>query len=263
MIFNKYHGAGNDFILIDNRKNIFKAGTTAIAKLCDRRFGIGADGLILLNKSAVSDFEMIYFNADGRIGSMCGNGARCIVLFAHDIGMIKSKTTFTAYDGLHTAEIISINKKNNSAIVKLQMQDVNKIERTGSDFFIDTGSPHYIRFVKNVTAVNVLKEGKKIRYSSRYKQKGVNVNFVSAKHNKLFIRSYERGVENETLACGTGITASALAADASGIIKGKNKIEVNALGGKLSVYFTKSETGYSTIFLEGEAAKVFEGEILF
>lgn len=261
MKFYKYHGAGNDFILVDNRKNIFKGSSKYIEKICDRRFGIGADGLILLNKSNQSDFEMDYYNADGKTGSMCGNGGRCIALFASHLSIIKKKTNFIAYDGLHEAEIITTDKKDNSAMVKLKMQDVNNITKIGSDFLIDTGSPHYIRFVQDVTAVNVIKEGRKIRYSEAHRKNGVNVNFVSIKSGKLYIRSYERGVENETLACGTGITASALAAVSAGLISNKNKTLVVAMGGMLAVYFTKTETGYTDIFLEGKATKVFEGEI--
>ena len=259
--FTKYQGAGNDFVLIDNRTNTFKNITKKqIELICDRRFGIGADGLITLNKNKNADFEMVYYNADGGVGSMCGNGARCITLFALKLGLIKKKAAFLAYDGLHNAKIISVNKNKSAAEIKVSMMDVNQIENGQGFYFLNTGSPHYVCFVKDVNAIDVVAEGKKIRYNQRFKKEGTNVNFVAVKNGKLLIRTYERGVENETLACGTGITAAAIAAHHAGLIK-TNKINVKALGGNLKVFLEKSAKGYTNIFLQGQAEKSFTGTI--
>ena len=260
--FLKFHGSGNDFILIDNRKGDLKFLSKAhIKKLCDRRFGIGSDGLIALNKSENADFEMKYYNADGGEGSMCGNGARCVALFAHRLGVFNTDATFVAYDGLHHSKIKRINKDKTLAEIKVSMCDVEKIEKGKDNFFLNTGSPHYVRFVKDVSKVDVVVEGKKIRNSNRFRLKGTNVNFVSIKNKKLFIRTYERGVENETLACGTGITASAIAAHAAGLVK-TNTVNVIAMGGSLKVYFIKYNNNYTNIFLQGKAEMVYEGSII-
>jgi diaminopimelate epimerase len=258
--FYKYHGAGNDFIVIDNRKKIFPVKNyTLIQKLCDRRFGIGADGLLLLNTSPKYDFDMGYHNADGKPGSMCGNGARCIVYFASTSGIKRKKYVFTTQDGLHEAEVISEIKNKNTALVKLKMKDVESIEKTGKDLFLDTGSPHYVKFVNDVSKIDVYAEGKKIRNSGKFKKDGVNVNFVSVKNNQLFIRTYERGVENETFACGTGVTAAAIAAAATKKVLAKNKTRVNAMGGMLNVFYTQNKNTFTDIYLQGEAQMVFEG----
>ncbi len=259
--FIKYHGAGNDFILIDNRKNSLSAITEKqIEMLCNRHFGIGADGLITLNKSKKASFEMIYYNADGRVGSMCGNGARCFVLFAHNLGLIKNETEFTAYDGLHRAIIKSVT--GNSAIIKVSMSDVREIEEGNGFYLLNTGSPHYVTFVKGINTMNVVGDGMKIRYNNRFKKNGVNVNFIEAIDGVLKIRTYERGVENETLACGTGITASAIVAHHAGFINPNSKqVKLHALGGDLTVYFKKNKNGYKNIFLQGPAEMVFSGVI--
>lgn len=261
--FYKYHGAGNDFIVLDNRKKIFPIKNyKLVEELCNRRFGIGADGLLLLNSSKEYDFDMGYYNADGKPGSMCGNGARCIVLFAYKSGIIKKQFVFTAPDGLHEATLIKQNLKTNTAIVKIKMGDLMEIKNLGKDLFLDTGSPHYIRFVNDASEVDVFVEGKKIRYSKPFSDKGTNVNFVAVKNNILFIRTYERGVENETLACGTGVTAAAIAAVASGKTKQATKIKVEALGGTLFVYFKQNQGVFNEVYLEGEAQEVFEGSII-
>lgn len=260
--FYKYHGAGNDFIVIDNRKKKFPVKNhKLVEQLCDRRFGIGADGLLLLNVSKQHDFDMGYFNADGKPGSMCGNGARCIVYFAHESGIKKKQFAFTAPDGLHEATLISENKKTNTSLVKVKMNDVNKIKNIGKDLFLNTGSPHYIRFVNDVSKIDVFEEGKKIRHSKPFGLKGTNVNFVAVKNQTLFIRTYERGVENETLACGTGVTAAAIAAVATNKINQTSKIKLEALGGTLFVYLKKKENVFEEVYLEGEAQKVFDGSI--
>jgi diaminopimelate epimerase len=261
--YKKFHGAGNDFILIDNRKNVLKSiSRKQIEKLCDRHFGIGADGLIALNKNKKADFEMVYYNADGNIGSMCGNGARCITLFAYQLGLIKKKTSFNAYDGLHSAEIFSVNKNNSLAEIKVSMSDVKDIETGENYYFLNTGSPHYVTLIKDLNSVNVVAEGRKIRYNKRFKKEGVNVNFVTIKNGTLHIRTYERGVENETLACGTGITAAAIVVHYASLVHSQtNYINVKALGGNLKVHLNQTKNIYQNIYLEGPTEMVFEGTI--
>ncbi|MFI5218868.1 MAG: diaminopimelate epimerase [Bacteroidia bacterium] len=260
--FSKYHGTGNDFIIIDNRKNIFDPkNLTLVKKLCDRRFGIGADGLILLNDSDKYDFRMDYFNADGNVGSMCGNGGRCIAAFARRLGIINIETAFDAIDGVHHARIEKYYPETMSANVFLKMNDVRKIEHDDDFTFIDTGSPHYVKFVDDPNGLNIIDEGKKIRYGERFRQNGVNVNFISFKDDTLLIRTYERGVEDETLSCGTGAVAAVLAAADKGLLNDKLHCTLITRGGKLVVHFEKLTSGYENIFLEGPAAFVFDGEI--
>ncbi len=255
LTFYKYHGAGNDFVIIDNRNLTFPSDNIAyIAWLCNRRFGIGADGLMLLQDSEVYDFEMRYFNSDGREASMCGNGGRCIVLFARKMGIIGTTTTFLAVDGPHEAVMEP------DGDVNLKMSDVTEVEQNGKEFYLNTGSPHFVRFVDNPEMVDVFAEGRKVRYSDRFKEIGTNVNFVGIRGNSLTVYTYERGVEDETLACGTGITASALSAALfNGLTKGT--YPVKAKGGNLSVSFEKSEKGFTNIWLKGPAAFVFKGEL--
>ena len=260
--FTKYQGAGNDFVILNQWQSpyINREDTAAIAHLCDRRFGVGADGLMFLRKHTDHDFEMIYFNADGRIGSMCGNGGRCIVAFAYLLGLIGNETTFLAIDGPHEARIIRPDW------VELKMQDVVAVEQGEQDFFLDTGSPHYVRFVKELSVVDVVKEGQEVRYSDRFREKGTNVNFVERGTPGLRIGTYERGVENETLACGTGITAAALVSTflPKGTPQagaGPYSIPVSAKGGDLEVRFARKGERFSDIWLCGPATRVFSGEI--
>ena len=261
--FSKYHGAGNDFIMIDNRSSVlrnFENSAGLISRLCHRKFGIGADGLILINISHSSDFEMNFFNSDGKIGSMCGNGGRCSVAFASSLGLIRDKTVFTAIDGLHEAVIL--NKDKDCTQVSLKMQDVDNIKKTDEYFIIDTGAPHYVYFTKNINDINVFEEGRKIRYSKLFGKDGINVNFAEVKNDKLFMRTYERGVEDETLSCGTGATATALAASISKLCKDDGICNLSAPGGELTVRFIKiSETSFTNIWLEGPTICVFKGEI--
>lgn len=258
--FCKYHGTGNDFIMIDNRSKNFVLGSPdQLAILCDRRFGIGADGLILLEESDTKDFKMIYFNADGKEGSMCGNGGRCTTAFAHAIGLIEKSTTFEAVDGDHEARILE--KTDQGSIVSLKMNDVLIIERESNNYILDTGSPHYITFVKNAAETDVFGEGKKIRYNSRFKEKGINVNFIEPGNGTLKIRTYERGVEDETWSCGTGSVAAALALELEGKTISGKPVEVITKGGKLWVDFTRNDDVFSDIWLTGPAVKVFEGFI--
>jgi len=253
--FTKYQGTGNDFIIIDDRtETIKRTQTDLIQRLCDRKFGIGADGLILLRNHAEVDFEMVYFNADGRESSMCGNGGRCIVAFAQSLGVIDGETTFTAIDGLHEARIID-------GKVELKMSDVKEVEQ-GEDFYcMDTGSPHYIKFVEKVAEVDVYSAGKAIRYNKRFEAAGINVNFVEANGNRIEVATYERGVEDETLSCGTGVTAAALAFYLQNGYSVGFTIPVKTKGGDLEVRFQPTGNGFTDIWLCGPAVAVFTGFI--
>ncbi len=262
--FYKYQGAGNDFVLIDHRKKpyIDKKDQQTIRRLCERRFGIGGDGLILLENHPDFDFKMIYFNADGAEGSMCGNGGRCIVAFASHLGIIQESSTFSAIDGIHKARV---NSEGNW--VELKMIDVNTIECQSDHYVMNTGSPHYVKFVADLTKIDVFKEGKNIRYNAIYTQKGINVNFVQPTSEGLNIATYERGVEAETLACGTGVTAAAISYyleypnQAAALLK-KGGILLKAKGGNLKVRFEVKGSSFSNIWLCGPAEKVFSGNIL-
>ena len=253
--FYKYQGTGNDFVMIDNRQLIFdKNDTKRINFLCDRRFGIGADGLILLENHETLDFKMVYFNADGNQSSMCGNGGRCIAAFAKFLGIIDNYTSFEAIDGLHHAQI-------ENDTVKLQMQDVTLLETFDSHVFLNTGSPHHVQIEPDLEHLNVKEVGAKIRYGAPYNTEGSNVNFVARVSDDIFtVRTYERGVEDETLSCGTGVTAVALAMNYIGETE-KNLITLNVEGGKLQVSFEKDGKGYKNIWLIGPAIQVFKGEI--
>ncbi len=252
--FYKYQGTGNDFVLIDNRISFFpKDNHIIINRLCDRHFGVGADGLILLENDEDTDFKMVYFNADGNESTMCGNGGRCIVAFANKLGVIKNKTTFNATDGLHYATI-------NNGIISLQMIDVNEVEQKNGYVFTDTGSPHHVELVNNIDSYDVFNKGRQIR-NDIYGTEGSNVNFVEQINSNSFrIRTYERGVENETLACGTGATAAAIAMHNMRKTKDKN-INIKVEGGQLSISFDVEEQSYKNVFLTGPAQFVFKGQI--
>ncbi|MEP6627523.1 MAG: diaminopimelate epimerase [Ginsengibacter sp.] len=254
--FYKYQGTGNDFILLDNRGGTYTTITNEQVKfLCDRHFGIGADGLMLLNNKEGYDFEMIYYNSDGKPGSMCGNGGRCIVKFAWMLGIKKKEYRFLATDGAHEAEV-DLEKE-----VSLKMSDVTDVDFALNSFLLNTGSPHYVVYVKDVQAVDVVGEGRKIRNSKDFVEEGVNVNFVQIiSDDEIYVRTYERGVEDETLSCGTGVTASALVSAHND--KGFNRVEVKTIGGRLNVEFEKnSETEFTNIWLSGPALQVFSGTI--
>ncbi len=253
--FYKYQGTGNDFVMIDNRQQTFdKNNTKLIASLCDRRFGIGADGLILLENHNTLDFKMVYYNADGNQSSMCGNGGRCLVAFAKQLGVIKNKAVFEAIDGLHHATI-------NGDIVKLQMQNVDVIEKHKQHVFLDTGSPHHVQFENQIEDFDIKTKGAKIRYGAPYHKAGSNVNFVKKISNAAFkVRTYERGVEDETLSCGTGVTAVALAMHYIGETE-KNLITLQTQGGDLQVSFKEENGVYNNVWLIGPAKLVFQGKI--
>ncbi len=256
--FFKYEGAGNDFILIDNRNKISSSliNTETIKKLCNRHFGIGADGLMVLELKNGFDFEMRYFNADGREGSMCGNGGRCIVAFAKHLNLIQTETNFLAVDGPHYATI-----SENANWVSLQMIDVQEISSDEEAFVLNTGSPHYVLQVNDLASINVYEIGKSIRNNENYSINGINVNFVEDFGDHYFVRTYERGVENETFACGTGVTAVSMAmAKKKGLI-GNIKNSIKVPGGNLSVTFNYDRKIFSNVFLEGPATFVFEGSI--
>ena len=256
LTFYKYQGTGNDFVMIDNRSQFFpKENTQLIEKLCDRRFGVGADGLILLENHADFNFKMVYYNSDGNESSMCGNGGRCLVAFAKQMGVVKNKAEFEAVDGYHFATIDA------EGIVALQMKDVDAIKNESNYTFLNTGSPHHVQLVNDLKNLDVKVEGAKIRYSDLYGNAGSNVNFVNQLANDIFaVRTYERGVEDETLSCGTGVTAVAIAMHQLG--KTKNSIiDLNVEGGKLKVQFDEDNGNYTNVFLIGPATFVFEGKI--
>jgi diaminopimelate epimerase len=263
--FDKYQGAGNDFVIVDDRLNFFLKDAEnqqeLISFLCDRRFGIGADGLMLLRNQKDYDFQMVYFNSDGRESTMCGNGGRCLVAYAYDRKLISSKVNFIAVDGPHQAEVFETGK--DEYWISLQMKDVVDVRKINDGLFLDTGSPHFVHFCNDVNAIDVYDEGKKIRHQSEFGEGGTNVNFVQNTGNELIIRTFERGVENETLACGTGITASAIAAYYSGLIHHQEEIQIKARGGDLKVSFKASpdKKSFFDVYLQGPAKKVFEGEI--
>ncbi|MGJ8593717.1 MAG: diaminopimelate epimerase [Aquaticitalea sp.] len=253
--FFKYQGTGNDFVMIDNRQEVFdKSNTKLVARLCDRRFGIGADGLILLENHPKADFKMVYYNADGNQSTMCGNGGRCITAFANYLGIIEHKATFEAIDGVHHAII-------ENDLVKLQMQDVNTVENHDSHVFLNTGSPHHVQLDSDLELLDIKTAGSRIRYGKPYFTEGSNVNFVKKlTEESFFVRTYERGVEDETLSCGTGVTAVALAMNYIGETE-KNLITLHTQGGQLQVAFIKTGESYKDIWLIGPAKQVFKGQI--
>lgn len=254
--FVKYQGTGNDFIIIDNRELKFdRSNKSLVAKLCDRKFGVGADGLMLLQTKIGYDFEMVYYNSDGNESSMCGNGGRCIVEYARTLGLVKTKANFLASDGEHEALV-------KPGFISLKMNNVSKVEMNAAYSYLNTGSPHYVAFVSNVKEYPVFSEGKKIRNNERFYEKGTNVNFVEKELNELFVRTYERGVEDETLSCGTGVTAAALVAALKNVSTGQDYCDVKTLGGSLKVKFIKHEdNSFTDIWLEGPATYVFKGEV--
>ncbi|MCX2474284.1 diaminopimelate epimerase [Pedobacter sp. MC2016-05] len=255
--FFKYQGAGNDFILIDHTmKQLEDIDNELIEQLCDRRFGIGADGLMFLTQHDDYDFEMHYFNADGKLGSMCGNGGRCIVAFAKQLGIIQNETNFLAVDGPHYARI-----SESGDWVELQMIDVDSITNDGEAFVLNTGSPHYVALQSDLKNFDVFTQGKNIRYNEVYSEKGINVNFVEDKGDHLFVRTYERGVEDETYACGTGVTAVAMAMAKYKSQTGHIKTDIKVLGGDIKIDFDYDGNAFTNVFLCGPAKLVFEGEV--
>lgn len=254
--FYKYQGTGNDFVILDNRDRKYEGiSNEQVAFLCDRRFGIGADGLMMLNTLDGYDFEMKYYNADGRESSMCGNGGRCLTRFAYDMGIIQTVYKFLAVDGVHEASM------NNDGTIALKMNDVPEITEEKDHYILNTGSPHYVAIRNHVMDMNVFKEGSEIRNSPDFKEKGINVNFVEQTEapGRIIVRTFERGVEDETYSCGTGVTAAALVCHHND--NGFNRVEVQTKGGLLSVEYEKMGDSYKDVWLNGPAEKVFEGKI--
>lgn len=253
--FQKYQGTGNDFVIIDNRDLKFpKEDIPIIERICDRRFGVGADGLMLVENAEGYDFKMVYYNSDGRQSTMCGNGGRCIAAFVLNNKIANPQGQFIAIDGLHDYTI------NAEGLVKLNMINVNQIEVSGEDFIMFTGSPHYVKFVEDLENADMYNGGRTIRYNDRFSQEGINVNFVEKNENICALRTYERGVEDETYSCGTGTVAAALSiAEKFNLHSGP--IQLATKGGELNVYFEKKNGAYSDIWLEGPAKFVFDGVI--
>lgn len=251
--FYKYQATGNDFVIIDNREAKLAFTNEQIATICHPKFGVGADGLMLIENHPTLNFHLEYFNSDGS-KSLCGNGCRAAVQFASQLGLVNGKATFTAFDGPHAAEILP------SGNIRLKMGDVKETKMMDNDYFIHTGSPHFLRFVQDVKNYPVFEEGRKIRYEDRFQPGGTNVNFVELQNdNTIFVRTYERGVENETLSCGTGITAAALAASLKGA---SSPVNINTLGGNLVVEFKSGQPGtFHEIYLIGPAKMVFKGQL--
>nr|WP_315148413.1 diaminopimelate epimerase [uncultured Flavobacterium sp.] len=254
--FYKYQGTGNDFVMIDNRSGFFpKENVQLVARLCDRRFGIGGDGLILLENDADTDFKMVYYNSDGNLSSMCGNGGRCLVAFAKYLNIIQNNCTFIATDGLHHASVAI------DGIISLKMIDVSNIKLERDYTFMNTGSPHHVQLVDDLLHYNVKENGAALRYGDLYGKEGSNINFVKKINDDTFsLRTYERGVEDETLACGTGATAVAIAMNATGQTSA-NSVKINVEGGKLEVSFDRKGDHFTNIFLIGPAEFVFKGVI--
>jgi diaminopimelate epimerase len=255
--FSKFEGTGNDFIVIDNRTAGLFLSSEVVAKLCDRHFGIGADGLMLLTLAPGYDFSMTYFNSDGRESTMCGNGGRCMIHFARSLGLTGDKARFTAVDGVHEGFFV---KEGGSERIRLKMKDVTVQEADEDHVFVDTGSPHYVVFTGNADSMDLIREARKIRFGERFSKEGTNVEFVEIRNDHLYVRSYERGVENETLSCGTGVTASVIA-HAHRFPENANPKNVKTPGGLLKVYFRKEGSRFTDIWLEGPVVHVFDGVI--
>ncbi|MEQ9405334.1 MAG: diaminopimelate epimerase [Cyclobacteriaceae bacterium] len=253
LAFTKYQGTGNDFILIDNREELFPKKIDTIQKLCDRRFGVGADGLILIENHPELDYKMIYYNSDGS-QSLCGNGSRCGFAFARSLGIAGETATFETTDGIHRI-------KEQDGLIHFSFFDIkNDISEIGMDKYLNTGSPHYIRFVKDIDSIDVFAEGREIRNLAAYSgQNGTNVNFAHLLKDRIKMRTYERGVEDETLSCGTGATAVALIAGSDGM---DSPIELETKGGNLRVFFKLENGMFTDIWLAGPAEKVFEGTVI-
>lgn len=255
LTFYKYQGTGNDFIIVDNRNKGISLSKDNIEKICHRRFGIGADGFMMLENHSELDFNMRYFNSDGNESTMCGNGGRCLVAFAKYLKIISNKTQFNSIDGMHKAIV------NDNDTISLQMQDVNSINKVNNNYFLNTGSPHYVMFKNNVSEIDVYKRGQEIRNSAEFSPEGTNVNFVEFVKDEIFVRTYERGVEDETFSCGTGVTASAICASFFSETD-KNSYNILTKGGKLNVRFNKVDSKkYNNIWLTGPAQMVFKGKI--
>lgn len=255
--FHKYHGTGNDFILIEDADAAweFKLNRSRIASLCDRHMGIGADGLMLLQRTGGYDFRMVYYNADGGESSFCGNGSRCLVAFAHSLGWVSEHAWFVASDGDHEAKVHPDGR------ISVHMRSISAIQEHAAGIILDSGSPHIVLDVKDVDAIDLMREAQDIRYSEEFREEGINVNVVQVKERGLSMRTYERGVEGETLSCGTGVTAAAIAWASRFGTDGHGQIEVETRGGQLAVRWERGTYGFRDIWLTGPAQPVFSGSI--
>tara|TARA_B100001250_G_scaffold325269_1_gene289037 strand:- start:525 stop:1298 length:774 start_codon:yes stop_codon:yes gene_type:complete len=252
--FQKFESGGNDFVLIDNRKNIYNLNSDKIKKICDRNFGVGADGLIIIKNSTIADVKMCYYNSDGKPSTLCGNGTRCLFLFSLNLGIVKKHAKIETSEGIYSASISDNN------LVSLKMKDIDNILLFGNKAYLNTGSPHHVEMAKDLKKISIKKIGASIRFSSKYSPDGTNVNFCNKISDKKFeIRTYERGVEDETLSCGTGATAVAIAVHAMGLTN-QNKILIKTKGGELIVSFEAYKNGYKNIYLKGPTQYVFKGE---
>lgn len=256
--FSKFHGAGNDFIMINATNEELLLSEELIYKMCDRRLGIGADGLIILMPSENHDFRMRYYNCDGKESTFCGNGGRCIAAFAHYQNIIKNTATYEAVDGIHKVKVTEISS--NEYHVELTMRDILSYKLENDSLLINTGSPHYVKKVDDLETLDIIKDGASIRYDKNISSDGVNVDFLVNRDGKMHIRTYERGVENETLACGTGVTASAIAAS---LWYGGNNIDIYTQIAKLNVRFDKDNNTFKNVVLSGPATHVFDGMFIF
>ncbi|HPT02799.1 MAG TPA: diaminopimelate epimerase [Bacteroidales bacterium] len=254
--FDKYQGTGNDFILVDDRKQHRDFNGKTIVKLCDRRFGIGSDGLLLLRERQGYDFEMLFFNPDGSRATFCGNGARCISAFAASLGVIQDEASFLAPDGAHKASVLSRN--GNDSLVSISMIDPVIYHHSEDYTYLNSGTYHVVKFVPDPDAVEIMKAGPEIRYDGRFAPAGTNVNFARINQDSVYVRTYEKGVEAETLSCGTGVTATAIAAS---LRTGRTDVRVVTKGGELRVHFSRKDNNFEGVFLEGPAVKVFSGSI--
>lgn len=256
--FSKFHGTGNDFIIIDNRDNLCQLGSAIIEKLCDRHTGIGADGLIMLEITAGGNYFMRYYNSDGKEATMCGNGGRCVASYAVMSGITAREFDFMAGDGKHHA-FVEV-KSDGLFDVKLKMNDVKKISKLTDGYFIHTGAPHFVKFANFTDSSEIITDGRLLRYDNRFQPQGVNVNFAAFTTEGIRVRTYEKGVENETLSCGTGATAAALAAMLElGLDQKEWKIRTK--GGELSVTANFNGRVFTEIILQGPAQFVFSGQI--
>ena len=260
--FYKFHGAGNDFVMIDNRRPQADFTVEQVARLCSRRFGIGADGLILLQQPMLPDvdFSMRYFNSDGREASLCGNGSRCVVAFANFLKIIDKKCRFSAFDGIHSGEITDFH--DDTWNVSVSMNDVIHLTNYDDGIFLDTGSPHFVVFVEDANGVDVFNEGRRLRHDVRFPE-GSNIDFCSPDGSGIFMRTYERGVEDETWACGTGVTATALAwAQQRHFANGDYELPIRMRGGDFKVAFKMANCRFSSIYLKGPATIAFKGQVV-
>lgn len=252
--FYKYQGTGNDFILIDDRVERFNIDNPKLVKsICKRKFGVGSDGLIILRNHEHHDFEMIFFNSAGEKSTFCGNGGRCILSFAKDLGIISKKSIFIAYDGIHEGEI-------NGRNIRLKMADVQKVNVKDDCIVLDTGSPHLIKIVDNLKDLDVITEGRKLRFSKEFGTYGINVNFTEIRNDHVFIRTYERGDEMESLSCGTGSVAAAIALHKIKKVNSQH-LTIYTKGGELEVFFKYDGRYYTDIWLSGEARMVYKGHL--